>query len=219
MIKAVIFDMNGVIYDSTVWNWEARKQFLRSYGICLEDEKIALLVGRSLKDQLKWLKERYNLNFECDEFSRKLRALTVKIRPNPLEPNPGLQELVADLKKQGLKVGIAALFPKAFLLEDLESMGLSDQFLAISSLEDSEDRKDSPVLLLKETEKLGVKPQECVYIDDSTEGVQVAKSIQMKFIGKVTKFHKAKEFVEADLVVHSLEELNAEKVLGLKEKP
>ena len=217
MIKAVIFGMNGVIYDSTPYIWKARQEYLKQKGFSLTQADTKELLGHSLQDQLHKLSHRFGIELDYDDFSEKTRALAVQFMKGIIQPNLGLISLLLDLQKNKIKLTIATLFPGRMLQEDLSILNLTDHFPITIALEETDRHKNSPDMLLKAAKRLGVKPEECVYIDDSVDGITVAKQIGMKFIGKVTQFHKAEEFKGADLVVNSLEELNADKILKLSE--
>ncbi|MEK6963793.1 MAG: HAD family phosphatase [Nanoarchaeota archaeon] len=216
MIKAVIFDFNGVIIDTTPYIWEARNQYLSKYNIHLSIEEIKPLLGHSLKDQLDKINNKYNLNIDCEDFSKSTRDEVDHLLGKNMVPNKGVRELIADLQQHKIKTGIASLYPKELLVKRLRDLELLEKFPIMTALEDANGHKDSADILLKESDKLGVLPSECIFIDDSVHGILQAKELGMKFIGKVTQFHKADDFKGADLVVHSLEELNAEKILELR---
>ncbi len=218
MIKAVIFDFNGVILDDTAHIWKARNQYLSKYGVHLSIGDIKPLLGCSLKDQLDKINDKYNLNIDCEDFAKNTRAEVDRLLGPNITPDKGVKELISDLQQNKVKVGIASMYPRELLLKKLQAMNLLEAFPIITALEDANGHKDRSDALQIESEKLGVLPSECVFVDDSVHGIPVAKKSDMKFIGKVTQFHRAEDFIGADLIVHSLEELNAGKILNLSEE-
>lgn len=215
MIRAVIFDMDGVIYDSTPYTWEARNIYLKKYGVYISDKEISQLLGRSLRDQLKIINDKHNLNLEFNDFSRKTRKIQVKLMKKNLKPCKGVKELIDDLLKHNIKIGLASSNLKRNILEDLKIMGLLDKFKIITSVEEAEHHKPHPEIFLKTAEKLNVRPEECVVIEDAINGIEAAKNGNMKAIAVLTRFHTKEDFKTADLIVNSLEELDAKKIATL----
>jgi HAD superfamily hydrolase (TIGR01509 family) len=215
MIKAVIFDMDGVIYYSSPYVWKARNVYLKKYGVQISDEEIPKLLGKSLRDQLAYINQNYNLSIKYDDFSKRTRELQVQLMKNDLKPCEGAVELIGDLLRNDVKITIASSNLRRFIEEDLGIMKLRDKFEVITSVEDVENHKPHPDIFLVAAEKLGVPPDECVVIEDAINGIEAAKRAGMKAIAVLTEYHKKEEFTEADMVVKSLKELDWEKIKKL----
>jgi HAD superfamily hydrolase (TIGR01509 family) len=217
IIKAVIFDLDGVIYDSTPFTWKARNTYLEKYGIKIEEDEIREFLGRSFRDTLNGLNERYDLNLEFDDFSNKTREIAVNLMKDSLRPCDGVRELIDDLLKNDIKIAIASSNLKRFIEEDLEIMGLRSKFEMITSVEEVENHKPNPDIFLITAKKLNLQPEECVVIEDAVNGVKAAKRANMKVVAVLTKFHKREDFDKiADLIVDSLAGLNSKKIQQLK---
>ena len=211
MIKAVLFDFDGVIYNSTPFVWKARNIYLEKYGVKIEDNEIIEFLGRSFKDMLDELNRRYNLNLEFNDFSSKTREIQVDLMKKSLQPCEGVKTLINNLLKNNIRIAIASSNLKKFIEEDLEIMELKNKFESITSVEEVENHKPNPDIFLVAAKKLNVNPEECVVIEDAVNGIEAAKRANMKAIAVLTKFHKRKDFEKtADLVVDSLIELNSE---------
>ena len=217
MIKAVLFNMNGVIYNSTPFIWKARNKYLERFGVQTTKEDVSSWVGQSLRDQIVLMNKKFNISLDFDDFSVETRRITKELMRDSMQPNPGVRALINDLQQHNLKLGIATHFYKKMLEEDLALMGLLDKFPINTTVEELEKHKPHPEVLIKEAEKLGVKPEECVMFDDGLDGIKAAKEIGMKSIAVISQFHSGEDFSNADLVVNSLEELNAEKIMGLRQ--
>ncbi len=160
MIKAVIFGFNGVIYNSTIYIAKARNIYLEKLGVKRTEKDISNTLGRALKDQIKYLNDKYSLNLEYDTFSRETRKLAkqLMIEAN-IKPNEGVVDLMKNLKENKIKRGIASFMPKEFLIEDLKMLGFSlDDFDAITALEDVKKYRPNPEFLFTEASRLGIKP-------------------------------------------------------------
>jgi len=212
MIKAVIFDMDGVIYLSSPYIWKARNIYLEKYGVKIGSKEISELLGMSLRDQLAIINKKYNLSLEFDDFSKKTRKIQVQLMKKNLKSCKGVKELINDLLKNSVKIGLASSNLKNFILEDLKIMGLLEKFKIITSVEEVKHHKPHPEIFLKTADKLEVKPENCVVIEDAVNGIEAAKRANMKTIAVLTEYHIRKEFKIANLVVNSLKELNWKKI-------
>jgi len=214
-MKAVIFDMDGVIYDSSPYVWKARNIYLKKYGVKITSQEISKLLGKSLRDQLSYINKKYGLSISYEDFSRKTREIQVKLMKNKLKPKSGVEKLIYDLKKHKIKIAIASSNMRKFIIEDLKIMKLKDKFKVITSVEEVERHKPAPDIFLITAKKLKVKPENCLVIEDAVNGLQAAKKAGMKAVAVLTKFHKKEEFKDVDLVVRSIKNLNYYKLRNL----
>ena len=120
---------------------------------------------------------------------------------------PGAAELVEALIKNDFKLAVASSGTWDKLNFNLEEAGLEDSFKVRICANDVNEGKPDPEVYLKAAEKLGVKPEECVVIEDSYNGVKAAKAAGAKCIAVTSTFEKSK-LKEADVIVNSLEEID-----------
>src|SRR3989338_8526904 len=99
MKYAVIFDMDGVLVDSTKYIWDSFNELLKSYDVHFKEKEIKAQLGLSLRDQLKIWKEEYGIGLELKKFSKKAGNLELKLIGENIEVNPELLELLNELKK------------------------------------------------------------------------------------------------------------------------
>ncbi len=205
MIKAIIFGMVGVIYDATLYIQKARDTYLARFGVKRSIKDIEETLGQPLQYQLDVLNKKFNISLDYEEFSRETRKLQLELMKGKIKPVAGLLEFLAELKNNGIKVGIASFNIRKNVEEDLTLLGLSDIFDIITTFEEVKMRKPNPEILLKTAEKLGVHPSECVYIDDSALGIQQARNAGMKSCIRRTIFDQQLP----DLVIQDFSELDS----------
>ncbi|MFQ5531029.1 MAG: HAD family hydrolase [Candidatus Nanoarchaeia archaeon] len=219
MIKAVIFNVTGVICEPGPFIQEAREIVLKRHGVDYKPELHTEMLGLALRDQLKVINKKYGLSLEYDSFSKETQKIAneFELMEGKLKASPGVKELIHDLKENDIRIAIASQNLKSNISHYLKIIGISEEiFDVMVTVEDLIKFKPDPQIFEITCKKLGVKPKECVMIDDSVFGFGPAKKLGIKGIGICSTFQK-KENLEkvADLVIDSLEELNYEKIKSL----
>ncbi len=218
MIKAIIFDMDGVLIDSVKYLYEAFNLALKKYDVYINNEDIKKYLGKPMREKIKMWKEEYNIKEDIDiaKFSKEVFELEMNLLKENVKVDKNLLDLVQSLKENNLKLAVATSSPKSRAENILELIGLKENTDVLLTDEDFEKSKPNPDIFLKTAERLGVNPEECVVIEDAVNGIIAAKNAGMKSIALLTKYHGKDEFNDADLIINSLVELNLEKIQNLK---
>lgn len=175
MIKAVVFDMDGVIFDSEKLY---RKHWMitgREYGIPEEKMKYLcnLIAGATREHNEKLMKSHFGEAFDYDMFREKtMMRMDEEIRQNGVELKPGVQELFQYLKQNGYKIALATSTIKERASRNLKNAGILEMFDQIVYGGTVPNGKPAPDIYLKACEELGVKPSEAIGIEDSINGVK-----------------------------------------------
>lgn len=179
MIKAVIFDLDGVLVTTDELHylaWKALAEELGITGFTKEDNMRQRGVSRmaSLEVVLEKTDKAYTEE-EKIKLADKKNTMYVKslctLSPDALLP--GVNEFIAFLKEKGIKTAIGSASKNTPLI--LEKTGIADQFDAISCGLDTQKSKPDPEVFLIAAQKLALEPSECVVIEDSDAGIQAAK--------------------------------------------
>lgn len=216
MLKAVIFDMDGVIIDSEPLHFETDTRIMRDLGIEITSEDLNRYVG--LTNRAMWidLKERYGLKESIDELIKIQSAYKNEaVKRFDKGPIPGVRELLAELKSDNIKTAIASSSPVDFIDIVVDKLEIGNYFDAIVSGEEVKHGKPAPDIFLKAAEALGVEPDECVVIEDSTHGVAAASAARMKCIGFRNLNSGINDLSRANMVVDSLLQVNLGIIKGL----
>jgi HAD superfamily hydrolase (TIGR01509 family) len=131
-----------------------------------------------------------------------------------IQKNEALVDLMEKLRKKYV-LGVATSSNKDRASTILKNLGVSDFFNVVITADDVKKHKPDPAIFLEAAKKLNITPDESVVIEDSLNGIEAAKSGNMRAIGLVTKFLSVETLSEADLVIDSLEELS-EKLEGIE---
>jgi beta-phosphoglucomutase len=201
-LRAVLFDLDGVIVDSrdqhmAAWEAWAREHapdapegyFLRSFGLRNDTIIGALFEGASTAD--------------VDRLSDAKESLFRAAVRGTLAPLPGVMDLMDALEEAGIPRAIVTSTPRLNLDLVLEELGLTGRFGALVAAEDASRGKPDPEGFLTAAQRLDLAAERCVVIEDAPAGIAAAKAAGMRAIG-VTTTRPADDLGAADLVVDSL---------------
>lgn len=206
MIKAVIFDLDGVIVDSMQTHWEAEKRTLQKYGILVTSKELDEYSGKSILFKFSELLKRYELSVKPEEVLEFHMTEGYEYIKANIKPVKGVIELIKHVHKHNVKLGLASGSPLAFILYVLEKFNVLQLFDSIISVDDITHGKPHPEIFLKSAEALGVKPSECIVMEDAPQGIEAAKRAGMKCFAVTTTFPEEK-LVNADKIAESFEGL------------
>lgn len=206
MIKAVIFDLDGVIIDTKELHYLAWKKFWAKRGIEHTYDDFIKKFGIPNQDIFKELYENMGvdeLNDLCEEKEVYFRELS----EGKLMPMKGAAGLIKSLKKEGYKIALGTSCQKSNIEFIMKQIGLKAYFDVIVCAADIKSGKPNPEIFLKAAEMLNVKPLECVVIEDSLHGIEAAIRAGMKCIAVATT-HSENELKNAFLVRQDLSKLS-----------
>jgi HAD superfamily hydrolase (TIGR01509 family) len=210
MIRAVIFDMDGVIINSEpIWE-KTEKILLARRDLEYDPTYRDKIVGLNQKDSGKLLKETFNLPEKIEELLAERIGILLSLFDKELELVPGLPIILKELKESGFLLALASSSPLRVINFVLDKFSLHEFFSLVISGEFVENGKPAPDIYLYTAEKLGIQPTECVIIEDSVNGVKSAKSAGMICIAIPDKRLNQKVFQIADLVVDSIDKICVE---------
>jgi HAD superfamily hydrolase (TIGR01509 family) len=211
MLKAVIFDMDGVIVDSEPIHIEIDKKVLKICGINADDEMLRPYIGVSNPDMWKDLKEKHDLPLSVDELIKLQNEIKIKVfSESGLKAIDGIKELLADLKHNNIISAVASSSPRFFIETVLKITGVGGFFKDILSGEEVERGKPFPDVFLRTAQMLKVAPEECIVIEDSENGVKAALAAGMKCVGFANPNSGPQDLTGASSIVDSIRELNYE---------
>jgi beta-phosphoglucomutase family hydrolase len=205
--RAVIWDMDGVIVDTVMYHCRAWQHILEKRGISITEEEyrnffgqrndtiIRRKIGERISDD-----ELNNIAVEKEEYYYKL------LKGN-LKPLPGAMELIKSLPSHGFCSAIASSAPKETIERVLTALDIWRYFEVDVAGREVDEGKPSPQIYLLAAEKLGVKPSDCIVIEDALAGVEGARRAGMKCIAVATT-HPREKLAGADLVVSTLDEVS-----------
>ncbi len=174
MIKAVIFDMDGVIADTEPLHEKARNALLSELG--LDVEKISpTAIGRSKRAFWGDVVSVYSLPHTADELTVREFGLLMDIaKSSGLRPSEGLPDLLAFLKERNIKAAVASSSDRNYVEYILSLMGLGQYFCATACGDEVLTAKPAPDVYLRALALCGARAEETLAVEDSDTGARAA---------------------------------------------
>lgn len=171
MLKALIFDFDGVIVDTESQWYSIYKEYLkRNYNYELNIKDYLICVGSDSKRLFQFLEKEIGIEMDREKIEAIVREEFIE-RTKELPAMKGVIELIKEAKKRGLKIALATSSTRTKPVFHLERIGLIQYFDVLSTAELSKNIKPAPDIFLKAVEMLGVLPEECLAIEDSGNGL------------------------------------------------
>ena len=175
MYKAVVFDMDGVIFDSERLVLECWKEIAQTKGMEHMDEVFRKCIGTNMIKTKEILLEHYGEDFPFDTFRKEASILFHSQYDNGRLPmKAGIKELLVYLKEQGVRIGLASSTRYEVVRQELQDAGILSYFQSLTCGDMVKQSKPEPEIFLKACESLFVKPEEAIAIEDSFNGIRSA---------------------------------------------
>ncbi len=185
-MKAVIFDMDGVLVDSQPYHFKADIETMSEYGVVKDQKFYEKFAGTLTSDRMRILKDLFKLDIPVEEMVKKREDMILEIMAREdIKPVSGIPEFLKSIKNRGLKTAVASSSGYDLIGLILSRLGISEYFDSITSGNDVKRGKPDPDVFLLAAERIGVNPRDCFVVEDSENGVKAAKSAGMKALGYI----------------------------------
>jgi beta-phosphoglucomutase len=205
--KAILWDMDGVIADSSAFHFAAWQEAFAKRGIKFTKEDFTKLfgtrndfiIGSIMGKELPGGDVKIIVREKEENFRRKATG--------SIKPFPGVVRLLNAIKRGNFKLGLVSSAPKENIDLVLRELNLEGIFECVVFGQEVSESKPSPQIYLLAARKLGATPNDCLAIEDSPLGVKAAKTAGMKCLA-IANTHPRQELEGADKIVDSLENMD-----------
>lgn len=214
MIQTVIFDMDGVIVDTEPVHSYAYFQHFAELNIAVSKDMFTSFMGNSTRNTFQKLKELFPIDGEVEDLIQRKRTLFNDAfdSKEDLYLIEGVEKLIQDLHRNGMQLILASSAAKVTIDRVFKRFNLYPYFSHIVSGEDFPNSKPHPAIF-EYAASLSIAPKEnCIIIEDSTNGIRAAKAAGIFCIGYNSENSKLQDLSLADVVVNHLEELSFERI-------
>lgn len=198
--------MDGVLLDSERLTSEAAVRYFKKKGVQVMPEEFIPFYGQGEAKFFGGVAEKHGVPFDVEREKNKVYDLFAEMAEGKLHPMPGVPEFVERVKKMNLKTAVATSASSYKVKINLGLIGLSESlFDTIVSGEDINKNKPDPEIFIKAATELGLRPVECLVIEDSPGGVEAAVQAGCKCLAVMSSFSEDK-LSKADWIVKDLSE-------------
>jgi mannitol-1-/sugar-/sorbitol-6-/2-deoxyglucose-6-phosphatase len=209
MIKAVIYDMDGVIIDSEPLWREALIHCFNKVGFDFSQDKCRKTQGMRLIEVVEyWYAEQPWNNKSTIEVEQEILEKITDLIIEKGEQMDGVTSSLNFFRSKGYKIALASSSALSLIKTVLNKLNIVDEFEIINSAEHLDYGKPHPEIFIKTAQQLNVKPTDCLVIEDSFHGVLSGKAAVMKVVAiPEEKYHNDARFSIADYNIKSLTQI------------
>lgn len=210
MIKTVIFDMDGVIVDTEPVHKYAYYQHFKELNIEVSEEMYATFTGNSTRNVFQKLKAHFDLTEDVEDLILRKRHLfneAFDTKPD-LELIEGVLDLIKDLHLNDIELILASSASKSTINRVFNRFNLNQYFSYKVSGEDFPKSKPDPAIFIHAASLSKAPKENCIVIEDSTNGIIASKSAGIKCIGYDSPNSKYQDLSLADWIVKEFSEID-----------
>lgn len=173
-INAVIFDQDGLMFDTERMSAKAWEQAGNELGVVIKESILCTIRGMNYDDStLRFRQEFGAAGVDYEELRRRKREYFLQmLKDQDLPVKPGLYELLSYLKEYGYKISLATASTLEYSLDNLRRTGIRAYFQEIITGDMIKHAKPDPEIFLKAAAVLGEQPEHCLVLEDSLNGVE-----------------------------------------------
>jgi HAD superfamily hydrolase (TIGR01509 family) len=179
-IKAILFDMDGVIFDTERIYLEHWIEIFQKYGYTMTQEVYASVMGRGRENVMRIFKEVFGQDLPILEmYKEKDKMLKQAVEEGKVPMKPGAKEILSFLKNNNFKTALATSAKRDRMLMQLKMANIEAEFDAVICGDDITKSKPNPEIFLMAAQSIGIAPENCAVVEDSSAGIEAAYKAEM----------------------------------------
>ena len=210
MIKAILFDMDGVIVDTEPLHKKAYYKMFEDFSLPVSKSLYESFTGQSTLNICKRLVDEFKVDHAPEELVAKKRLHFKYLFDNDesLQLISGVEDLIKDYYANGLTLVLASSASMPNINRIFERFNLNQYFVAKLSGADLKESKPNPEIFVKAAEASGQPKENCLVIEDSTNGIKAAKGAGIYCVGYDSKHSTNQDYSLADKVISDFNEIS-----------
>lgn len=209
MLKAVIFDMDGVIIDSEPQHARAALRVLTRHGARTDEGYCASFIGSSTKKMAEDAAERFGLSISPKDLLAEINAeKRTVLKEEGYTILPFVKDVIQNLYQKGVRLAIASSSSPSEIEQAVKTLGIKKYFTKLVSCVHVENPKPAPDSFLLALKELGVNAKETMVVEDSCYGAQAAKAAGITCVGYVNPHSGDQDLSAADVLLKSFETID-----------
>jgi HAD superfamily hydrolase (TIGR01509 family) len=213
--RAVVFDMDGLMFNTEDVYWEVGTELMRRRGRAFTKELSDAMMGRPPEPAFDVMIRWHGLDDTWQALLVESEEIYIGLLDDHLAPMPGMLELLDALESAGIPKAIATSSSRAMVEAVLTRFDLGRRFAFTLTAEDITHGKPHPEIYLKAAERFGLAPREVLVLEDSQTGCRAAAAAGAFAVAVPGAHSRGQDFGTASLVVDSLADPRLYEVLGL----
>lgn len=212
-IKAILFDMDGVLIEAKEWHYHALNKALNLFGMPISrHEHLTTFDGLPTRKKLEMLSLERGLPIELHEFINEMKQqYTMQIIHSECKPQFIQEYALSTLKAKGYRMAVCSNSVRSSVDAMMEKAGLAPYLDLMISNEDVNKGKPEPEMYLKAMDKFGLAPHECLIIEDNENGIRAARASGAHVL--VVKEVTDTNFTNIMTRINEIESDNAESII------
>ena len=214
MLKAVLFDMDGVIVDTEPLHHKAYKMMFDDVGIDVSDSMYRSFTGQSTRGICEFLCKHFDLTLEPISLEKGKRAHFTKLffEDPDLQLLDGVEDLIKNYHSNGLTLVVASSASMFTINNVMKRFDLDSYFKDKLSGADLKASKPHPEIFINATKAAGVSNSECFVIEDSTNGIIAAKEADIFCVAYKSAHSKDQDYTRADMTISDYKDITFDKI-------
>ena len=216
MLKAIIFDLDGLIFNTEDVFIKATTEFLKPFGFQYEDEVRRRMMGQQAHISTQILKDHYSLSLSVAEIRAQIDGIFMEVLPTILEVMPGFDELIKSIHDSGKPAAVCTSSTSDYATSLLAQHGYLESFAFILGGEEVPNGKPAPDCYVMACERLELPPQEVMVLEDSENGCRAAVDAGTFAVAVPGSHNEGHNYAGAKLIADTLADSSIREALQIR---